>query len=155
VMERVVRPRAGDPHSAETIFQSGTFSGTPPAIAAGIAMLRELERTDAIVVADARAESIRAGWRELVREVGLPAQVTGISSWLGLAFTDRPIRTRRDALTSDPARARAFSLGLLAAGVYLAPSHPGFVSAAHSDEDVQQVLEASGQVLRRIAATGS
>jgi glutamate-1-semialdehyde 2,1-aminomutase len=124
-------------------------------MAAGIAMLRELEHTDAIAVADARAEAIRAGWREIVADVGLAAQVTGISSWLGLSFTDRPIRTRRDALTADPARARAFSLGLLAGGVYLAPSHPGFTSAAHTEEDVRHVLEVSEQVLSQIAATST
>ena len=121
-------------------------------MAAGLAMLRELEQTDAIALADARAEAVRAGWRELVGDLGLQAQVTGISSWLGLSFTDRPIRTRRDALTADPARARAFSLGLLAGGVYLAPSHPGFTSAAHSEDDVRRVLEVSRDVLARIAA---
>jgi glutamate-1-semialdehyde aminotransferase len=57
VMEAVVKPRPNDPHARETIFQSGTFSGAPPAMAAGLAMLRELERTDAIAVADARAEA--------------------------------------------------------------------------------------------------
>jgi glutamate-1-semialdehyde 2,1-aminomutase len=150
VMEAVVRPRS-DPHSAETIFQSGTFSGAPPAMAAGIAMLREIERTDALAVADARAETIRVGWREIVHDVGLPAQVTGMSSWLGLSFTDRHIRTRRDALTADPVRARAFSLGLLAESIYLAPSHPGFTSAAHSEIDVQDVLEASERVLSQMA----
>jgi len=154
VMEAVVRPRPGNPHAGETIFQSGTFSGAPPAMAAGLAMLGELERTDAIAVADARAEAIRAGWREIVADLGLAAQVTGISSWLGIAFTGRPIRTRRDMLTADAARARAFSLGLLLGGVYLAPSHPGFTSAAHSDEDVARVLEVSEQVLAQIAATG-
>jgi glutamate-1-semialdehyde 2,1-aminomutase len=153
VMEAVVRPRPGDPHAAETIFQSGTFSGAPPSMAAGIAMLREIERTDAIAVADARAEAIRSGWRELVQELGLAAQVTGISSWLGISFTDRPIRTRRDALTADPSRARAFSLGLLLGGVYLTPSHPGFTSAAHTEEDVQRVLEVSERVLTQIKAT--
>jgi len=153
VMEAVVRPRAGDPHAEQTIFQSGTFSGTPPAMAAGLALLRELERSDAIAVADARAEEIRAGWREIVAGLGLPAQVTGISSWLGISFTDRPIRTRRDALSADAAQARAFSLGLLLGGVYLAPSHPGFTSAAHTDEDVRRVLEVSEQVLAQIAAT--
>jgi glutamate-1-semialdehyde 2,1-aminomutase len=151
VMERVVRPRPGDPHAAETIFQSGTFSGAPPVMAAGIAMLRELEATDALAVADARAEAIRAGWHELVSGLGLAAQVTGISSWLGICFTDRPIRTRRDALTADPALARAFSLGLLLGGVYLAPSHPGFTSAAHSEADVDHVLDVSERVLTEIA----
>ena len=155
VMEAVVRPRPGDPHAAETIFQSGTFSGAPPAMAAGLAMLHELERTDALAVADARAEAIRAGWREIVAELGLQAQVTGISSWLGIAFTDRPIRTRRDALTADTARARAFSLGLLLGGVYLAPSHPGFTSSAHTEEDVTRVLEVSEQVLAEIAAASA
>ena len=155
VMEAVVRPRPGDPHSAETIFQSGTFSGAPPAMAAGIAMLHELEQTDALAVANARAEAIREGWRAIIDEVGLPAQVTGMSSWLGISFTDRPIRTLRDALTADRARARSFSLGLLAGGVYLAPSHPGFTSAAHSESDVQHVLEVSERVLREIAATSS
>jgi glutamate-1-semialdehyde 2,1-aminomutase len=152
VMEAVVRPKPNDPHAHETIFQSGTFSGAPPAMAAGIAMLRELERTDAIEIADARAEGIRAGWRDILRDLGLPAQVTGISSWLGIAFTERPIRTRRDALTADAAVARAFSLGLLAGGVYLAPSHPGFTSAAHTEDDVHRVLAASAGVLERIAA---
>jgi glutamate-1-semialdehyde 2,1-aminomutase len=150
VMEAVVTPVPGDPHSAETIFQSGTFSGAPPTMAAGLTMLRELERTDAIAVADARAEAVRAGWRQIVDEFGLPAQVTGMSSWLGLAFTDRPIRTRRDAITADRARARTFSLGLLLGGVYLAPSHPGFTSAAHTEEDVARVLDVSERVLREI-----
>jgi glutamate-1-semialdehyde 2,1-aminomutase len=154
VMEAVVRTRPGDPHAAETIFQSGTFSGAPPVMAAGLAMLRELEHTDALAVADARAEAVRAGWREIVADLGLAAQVTGICSWLGISFTDRPIRTRRDALAADRARSRAFSLGLLLGGVYLAPSHPGFTSAAHADEDVRRVLEVSEDVLTRIAATG-
>jgi glutamate-1-semialdehyde 2,1-aminomutase len=151
VMEAVVTPVPGDPHAAETIFQSGTFSGAPPTMAAGLTMLRELEHTDAIAVADARAETVRAGWRQIVDELGLSAQVTGMSSWLGLSFTDRPIRTRRDSISADRARARAFSLGLLLGGVYLAPSHPGFTSAAHTEEDVGRVLETSAKVLAQIA----
>jgi glutamate-1-semialdehyde 2,1-aminomutase len=150
VMETVVTPTPGNPHAAETIFQSGTFSGAPPTMAAGLAMLRELESTDAIEVADARAEAIRAGWRRIVDELGIAAQVTGMSSWLGLVFTDRPIRTRRDSISADRARARAFSLGLLLGGVYMAPSHPGFTSAAHTEEDVARVLDVSEQVLREI-----
>jgi glutamate-1-semialdehyde 2,1-aminomutase len=150
VMEAVVTPIPGDPHAAETIFQSGTFSGAPPTMAAGLTMLRELEHTDAIAVADARAEAVRAGWRQFVDELGLAAQVTGMSSWLGLAFTDRSIRTRRDSIAADRACARAFSLGLLLGGVYLAPSHPGFTSAAHTEEDVGRVLDVSERVLREI-----
>jgi glutamate-1-semialdehyde 2,1-aminomutase len=150
VME-VVRPRTEDPHAAETIFQSGTFSGAPPAMVAGLAMLRELEQTDAIAMADQRAAEIRTGWRAIISDLALTAQVTGMSSWLGISFTDRQIRTRRDALTADPTLARAFSLGLLLGGVYLAPSHPGFTSAAHTEEDVRRILSVSERVLRDIA----
>jgi glutamate-1-semialdehyde 2,1-aminomutase len=150
MMEAVVTPKHGDPHATATIFQSGTFSGAPPAMSAGIAMLRELECTDAIAVADERAEAIREGWRGIAQEFGLPMQVTGISSWFGAFFTDRSIRTRRDAITADPAWQRAFSLGLLLGGVYMAPSHPGFTSAAHTEADVQHVLEVSERVLFEI-----
>jgi glutamate-1-semialdehyde 2,1-aminomutase len=152
VMEAVVTPTGG-PHGANTIFQSGTFSGAPPAMVAGVAMLRELERTDAIAVADTRAQSIRDGWRAIARDVELALQVTGVSSWLGLFFTDHEIRTRRDAMTADTAPQRAFSLGLLLNGVYMTPSHPGFTSAAHTEADVQHVLEASERVLSDIKAT--
>jgi glutamate-1-semialdehyde 2,1-aminomutase len=154
IMEAVVTPRAGDPHSAETIFQSGTFSGAPPSMAAGLAMLGALEHTDALVVADARAGEIREGWREIASgRLDLPLQVTGMASWFGLFFTDRPIRTMRDAVTADRARQRAFALGLLADGVYMTPSHPGFTSAAHTEGDVRHVLEVSERVLRDIEAT--
>jgi glutamate-1-semialdehyde 2,1-aminomutase len=153
VMEAVVTPKDGDPHGARTIFQSGTFSGTPPAMAAGLAMLGELERSDAIAVAAERAEALRRGWRELAAGVEVGVQVTGISSWFGIYFTERPIRTVRDALTSNRARQRAFSLGLLANGVYLPPSHPGFTSAVHTEADIEHVLDASGRVLGEIDAT--
>jgi glutamate-1-semialdehyde 2,1-aminomutase len=153
VMEQVVTPKRGDPHGADTIFQSGTFSGTPPAMAAGLAMLRELERTDALRIADERAEAIREGWKTIARRLARPVQVTGMSSWFGLFFSDRPICTRRDALSVDQTRQRAFALGLLAGGVYLAPSHPGFTSAAHSAADVEHVLEVSDRVLNEIDST--
>jgi glutamate-1-semialdehyde aminotransferase len=74
-----------------------------------------------------------------------------MSSWLGVSFTNRPVRTLRDALTASRASARAFSLGLLVGGVYLAPSHPGFTSAAHTEEDVRRVLDVSERVLAQIA----
>ena len=153
VMEAVVTPRGGDPHSASTIFQSGTFSGSPPSMRAGLVMLDQIERTDALEVADARAAAIRDGWRAIAADLDLPVQVTGCSSWFGLFFTDTPIRTRRDAMTADAERQRAFSLGLLAGGVYMTPSHPGFTSAAHTEADIQHVLEVSERVLREIKAT--
>jgi glutamate-1-semialdehyde aminotransferase len=115
-------------------------------------MIQELERTDALEVAAGRAEAIRAGWQELARGFRLAVQVTGTSSWLGLSFTNTPIGSVRDTLTADRRYQLAFSLGLLANGVYIAPSHPGFTSAAHSESDVEYVLEASERVLADLAA---
>jgi glutamate-1-semialdehyde 2,1-aminomutase len=152
VMEAAVTPKRGDPHAAHTIFQSGTFSGSPPSMVAGLAMLEEIERGEAIPAADARAEQLRAGWRALGAELDLPLQVTGMSSWFGLFFTDRPIRSRRDGMTADAEAQRAFSLGLLEGGVYLTPSHPGFTSAAHTAADIDHVLEVSERVLAEIKA---
>ena len=151
IMEATVAP---DPQAGLTgrIFQSGTFSGSPVSMAAGIAILSEVERGEALETAAKQAGAIREAWRDSCEAIGLPAQVTGISSWLGLYFTDRPIVTRRDTLASDQAKDRAFALGLLAGGVYLAPAHPGFTSSAHTDDDVALVVEVSDRVLSEIGA---
>jgi glutamate-1-semialdehyde 2,1-aminomutase len=150
VMEEVVTPR-DDGHSTDIIFQSGTFSGMPPAMVAGLAVLGEVEKGEAQRVADVQAARVREGWTQIARSLDLPAQVTGMSSWFGLYFTDRPIRSLRDARTVDSAVQRAFSLGLLASGVYLSPGHQGFASAAHTESDVELVLDASERVLGQIA----
>ncbi len=150
IMDATVTP---EPQSgfSKRIFQSGTFSGSPVSMAAGLAILAEVERRDPLEAAARCAETIRAAWRESCAGLDLDAQVTGISSWLGIYFTERPILTRRDTLSSDHATDRAFALGLLADGVYLAPAHPGFTSSAHSDDDVALVVEVSERVLAEIA----
>ena len=118
--------------SAETIFQSGTFSGTPPAMAAGIAMLRRARANGCARGGQRARRDDPSGMAGLIGGVGLAAQVTGMSSWLGIYFTARRIRTSVTCSPPTAQRQRAFSLGLLAGGVYLPPSHPGFTSAAHS-----------------------
>jgi len=129
------------------MFQSGTFSGTPAAMAAGLAMITALTVGDARATADARAGALRDGWRAVAERRGMPLQVTGVASWFGLHFTNRTIRTRRDALESDQRLERAFSFGLLVRGVFMPEGHPGFTSAAHTEADVKHVLEASDEVL--------
>jgi glutamate-1-semialdehyde 2,1-aminomutase len=152
VMDAAVTPRGLEAHGAATIFQSGTFSGTPASMAAGLALLDAIADGTAHGRANARGGAIRAGWTDIVTRLELDAQVTGMASWLGLSFTDRELRTLRDHAGADDRRAAAFSLGLLADGVYLAPGHAGFVSAAHSEADVDHVLAVSERVLSEIAA---
>jgi glutamate-1-semialdehyde 2,1-aminomutase len=140
-----------DGPGAARIYQSGTFSGSPVSMAAGIAMLNRLADGAPQAIAAARAEALRDGWRASIAASGLAAQVTGMASWLGFYFVDAPVRDRRDVLANDLERARAFSLGLLSQGVYLPPGRPGFTSAVHSDGDIEVVLAASGRVIAEIA----
>lgn len=147
VMDAVVAVPAGDPRK---IFQSGTFSGTPAAMAAGIAMIETLESTEAIAVANERASTLREGWRAICDRLGLAAEVTGTASWFTIFFTEQPVRSRREALRSDARLELAFSLGLLVRGVYFMQSHPGFTSSAHSEADIETALEASAEVLAEI-----
>jgi glutamate-1-semialdehyde 2,1-aminomutase len=147
ILESVLGPtKIGDAR----MFQSGTFSGAPAAMAAGLAMINGLADGEARSAADARAEELRTGWRAIAERRGIPLQVTGMASWFGLHFTDRPVRTRRDALHSDERLERAFALGLLVRDVYMPQGHPGFTSAAHTRADVQHVLRASDEVLAEI-----
>ena len=153
IMEKVVSLGGhGGGHSR--IFQSGTFSGAPPSMVAGIEMLSALASSAVYRVAGDRAEQLRAGWRSITGELGLAAQITGIESIFGIYFTDRPIRTLADAYTSDGLAARAFSLGLLAHGVYCKPAHPGVTAVTHTPDDIAEVLRVSRTVLEEIQAAG-
>jgi glutamate-1-semialdehyde 2,1-aminomutase len=151
IMELVVGPGA-DPE--RKIFQSGTFSGSPVVMAAGIALIDRLADGSAHECADAQAERLRDGLRDAAASVDLAVQVTGMSSWFGVYFTENPIRSRRDILTSDPVMERAFSVGLLGRGVFLKPGHPGFTSAAHTSADIDHVLEHAAELLGLIARCG-
>ncbi len=148
VMCTVLGPDA-DPD--RKMFQSGTFSGSPVVMAAGIALIDRLADGVAHQRADATAERLRDGLRTAAAAVDLPVQVTGISSWFGVYFTDRQIRGRRDILSNNALQARAFSIGLLGRGVFYKPAHPGFTSASHTDADIQHVLDHSAELFAAIA----
>ena len=105
VMEAVVTPRPGDPHASETIFQSGNVlrctAGDGGRARDVARSSRRRMRWPSPTLAQRRSAR---GWRQIVDEVGLAAQVTGMSSWLGSPFTDRQIRTRRDARSARTGR---------------------------------------------------
>jgi glutamate-1-semialdehyde 2,1-aminomutase len=153
IMEKAV---SLSPHGGERgkIFQSGTFSGAPPSMAAGLAMVSALESSEVYGTVGDRAEQLRAGWRSITGELGMAAQITGIESMFGIYFTDRPIRTLTDAATNDALVSRAFSLGLLAHGVYFKPAHPGVIAVTHTPDDIAEVLRVSRTVLEEIQAAG-
>jgi glutamate-1-semialdehyde 2,1-aminomutase len=146
ILEQVVTPTRRPTDQREKVFHSGTFTGNPVSCAAALATIRELERTNAIGQMNHLGDRMRSGLRRVFQELGIHVQVTGLGAIFQLHFSAEPIVTRRDVLRADVGRQHEFCLGLLTQGVLWPPSHPGLVSAAHTDVDVDRVLEISREV---------
>lgn len=127
------------------VYQAGTLSGNPLAMAAGLATLRELETTDAFARLEHVGARLESGMKAVAAAHAVPMQFQRIGSMFCGYFTDRPVWSLTDALTSDRARFGTFFHAMLDQGVYLAPSQfeAGFLSTAHSDADIDQTLAAA------------
>jgi glutamate-1-semialdehyde 2,1-aminomutase len=126
---------------AGPVYQAGTLSGNPLAVAAGLAMLRHLKaHPEVYVQLEARARALCAS---------APAGVTvnRVGSMFTFFFTGGPVTDWESAKGCDTARFGQFFRGMLERGVYLAPSQfeAAFVSAAHTEEDIRQTIAAAGQ----------
>jgi glutamate-1-semialdehyde 2,1-aminomutase len=126
---------------AGPVYQAGTLSGNPLAVAAGLAMLRHLKRHPGIYDRlEARAAELRAA---------APAGITvnRVGSMFTFFFTDGPVTDYESAKRSDTARFGRFFRAMLERGVYLAPSQfeAAFVSAAHTEDDIRQTIAAARQ----------
>jgi glutamate-1-semialdehyde 2,1-aminomutase len=126
---------------AGPVYQAGTLSGNPLAVAAGLAMLRHLKAHPEVYgQLEARAAALCAS---------APAGVTvnRVGSMFTFFFTDGPVTDWESAKRCDTARFGQFFRGMLERGVYLAPSQfeAGFVSAAHTEEDIRQTIVAASQ----------
>jgi len=152
LMEKVITPTKQPSDLKEKSFASGTFSGNPISMAAGLAALTELERNPVYEYVGAMGHAVREGIAASARRAGFPIQVTGIGSLFHVHFADGPIANKRVAMRANHARQYEFSMGLLSKGVLLTPNHPGFLSAAHTADDVKEVLRVADEVLREMAA---
>ncbi len=135
------------------VYQAGTLSGNPVAMACGLATL-ELVSAPGF---HAGLERITARLVNELKVLGernrIPIAVNHVPGMFGLFFTDQPqITSFKQVMACDVARFKRFFHAMLEAGVYLAPSafEAGFVSAAHSDDDVDRTLEAAGIALAKI-----
>jgi len=131
------------------VYQAGTLSGNPLAMAAGLATLQALERPGFYASLGQRTEALATGLAERAQEAGLPLAVESAGGMFGFVFgADGPIRRFAQVAAADTDRFRQFFHGMLDANVYFAPSafEAGFVSDAHGDEEISETLGKAEQV---------
>jgi len=134
------------------VYQAGTLSGNPVAMAAGLANLQELTTSGAYCTLEDRAEQLEAGMRDAAKKAGIPMQFNACGSMFCGYFTANPVRNLADAMKSDRERFKKYFHGMLDEGVYLAPSQfeAGFISTAHAPEDIEKTVRAAAKVLRTL-----
>jgi glutamate-1-semialdehyde 2,1-aminomutase len=132
------------------IYQAGTLSGNPLAMAAGLAQLRVLREEDPYPELERRTRRLVEGLLSNAAEAGVPATGGSLGSMWGVFLAQGPVRSFEDAKRSDVDLFRRFFHGALRRGVFFAPSayEAGFLSTAHSDEDVEATLSRARDALR-------
>lgn len=134
------------------VYQAGTLSGNPLAMAAGIAALEELRRVSAYPLLEQRGQQLETGMRDAARAAKVDVQFVRIGSMFCGYFTSAPVHNVSDAMKSDRARFAKFFHAMLAEGVYLAPSQfeAGFISTAHAVSDIDRTVAAAAKALRNL-----
>jgi len=133
------------------VYQAGTLSGNPLAMAAGLAQLRELERMDGWSLLERIGAHFEELTRTALRDLGLPWVVHRIGSMFCLFFTSDPVVDLAGAKRSDPEKFSRFFSACLDRGVYFAPSQfeTGFLSTAHTNDDVERTAAVVREALAR------
>ncbi|WP_038042343.1 glutamate-1-semialdehyde 2,1-aminomutase [Thermus tengchongensis] len=132
------------------VYQAGTLSGNPLAMAAGLATLEILEKNpDYYARLEAVGAKLEAGLEEVLSRKGIPHAVNRVGSMLTVFFTEGPVRTFAEAKRTDTELFKRFFHGLLDRGVYWPPSNfeAAFLSILHGEEEVAMTLEALEKAL--------
>lgn len=133
------------------IYQAGTLSGNPLAMAAGLTTLRLLDGA-AYDELERKGARLEAGFRENAQQLGIPVTINRVGSMLTLFFTDQPVINYETANRSNPDQFRTYFSQMLDLGILLPPSQYEalFVSTAHSDEDIEETIRANRIALQRL-----
>ena len=136
------------------VYQAGTLSGNPLAMAAGLAQLRILRDENPYPELERRTRRLVDGLLGVGAELGVPMSGGSLGSMWGVFLAAGPIRSFEDAKASDVALFQRFYHGLLRRGVFFAPSafEAGFLSTAHTDSDVDETIQRSREALREALA---
>jgi glutamate-1-semialdehyde 2,1-aminomutase len=132
------------------VYQAGTLSGNPVAMAAGLATLELIDQPGFYESLGARTTQLVEGLSTAAEEAGIPLATEHAGGMFGFVFTDGgPVRSFAQVAAADVDRFRKFFHGMLAEGVYFAPSafEAGFVSAAHGDPEIEQTVSAARKVM--------
>ena len=136
------------------VYQAGTLSGNPVAMVAGLAALNNISAPGFHESLSAKAEKLVNGIQAAADEVGVPMLSVHVGGMFGLFFTDQDqVTTFKDVQQCDTEKFKHFFHYLLEDGVYLAPSafEAGFISNAHSDDDIEFTIAAAKRALAKLA----
>ena len=137
------------------VYQAGTLSGNPVAMAAGLTSLRKLKSNPALYVElGNRAKRLMEGFKKAADAVNVPMVTDVRGSMFGFFFSDKPVKNFADALENDQQMFAKFHKGMLDRGVYLACSsfETGFISTATTDEMIEESIKAAYETLKEITA---
>jgi glutamate-1-semialdehyde 2,1-aminomutase len=137
---------------AGPVYQAGTLSGNPLAMAAGVATLRQMGPAQYAQL-EQKSARLAAGLAEAARAAGVAVQVNRVGSMLTVFFTAEPVFDAASARKADTKRFGRFFHAMLEGGIYLPPSQfeSAFVSVAHTDEDIDGTIEASRRAFAEAA----
>ena len=134
---------------AGPVYQAGTLSGNPLAVAAGRKTLEILQAPDTYAELSRKSNWLIDEMRQSAGQHGIPLQTNVMGGMFGFFFAEKPVRNYQDAAESDQDRFRKFFMGMLKEGIYLAPSafESGFISMAHTEEDLEKTAAACRKVM--------
>ena len=135
------------------VYQAGTLSGNPLAMAAGIATLQQVLEVGFYERLGERLDRLIEGLRSVASDTDIPLTTNHVGTMFGLFFTEADtVSSFADVMACDTVRFGCFFHGMLEAGIYLAPSafEAGFISAAHGNSEIDRTLESARQVLKAL-----
>ena len=134
---------------AGPVYQAGTLSGNPLAVAAGLSTLGILKKQNPYPDLGQKTSWLSGEFRAAAESAGIPLQVQAMAGMFGFFFSETPVRNYQDALNSDLELFTRFFRRMLKQGIYLAPSafESLFVSTAHTEEDLERTAKAFRKAL--------
>jgi glutamate-1-semialdehyde 2,1-aminomutase len=135
---------------AGPVYQAGTLSGNPLAVAAGLATLRRLQKENPYARLESLGARLEHGLTDAAAKAGVPARVNRVGSMFTLFFTDREVFDFESAKTCNTQQFNQYFHRMLGEGIYLPPSQfeAAFISAVHTEADIDRTIEAAAKALR-------